>query len=310
MAVATNPEENFVITWFKSLNTKRIRILRFLSQVGFFILINGAFLGLARLPIPAPIHMPPGSPYATVWGGFSAIQFLLSAGQFPFFAIGIFFLTGGLVGRLFCGWVCPVGFWQDILSWLPTEKWKISRPTNEAWKDFAGILMWSSVVFAIFIGWRRLNEPFLIDNFASRMPFDAFDPAGTLFATWYYIMSWDVIPGDDGFFGGLFNLGNLALLKTAIFLLVSFISIKVPRAYCRWICPTGALLGYCSKYSALTVKRDPLKCQDGCRKCEDACPMDIPITEYGLEGINDSLCTSCGNCIDACPDAMSFGIRS
>jgi ferredoxin-type protein NapH len=321
MAVS-NPEQNYfafrfniikegIAKWFKSLSQKRIRMMRLISQITFFILINGAFLGLARLPVPAPIHVPSGSPYTTVWGGFAAIQYVLSEGQFPFFALGIFFIVGGLVGKLFCGWICPVGFWQDILAWLPVKRLKVSKPDNVAWKDVSGILLWGSIIVAGFFGYNRLTaDGRFQDTWITRMPFDAVDPAGVLFVTWFYILSWEIIPGNDGFFRGLLVLDTIVIVKTIIFILISFLAIKVPRAYCRWICPTGALLGYCSKYSALTVRRNPIKCVDGCQKCEDACPMGVPITDYGMDGIKDSLCISCGDCIDACSDAMSFGFRS
>jgi polyferredoxin len=37
--------------------------------------------------------------------------------------------------------------------------------------------------------------------------------------------------------------------------------------------------------------------------------MDVPILDEDPNGISNTLCINCGNCIDACPDAMSFGFR-
>lgn len=301
-------EPSKLSTWINKILHKRIRLFRFISQLTFFVLINGVFLGIAKLPLPVPIHVPTGSPFATVWGGFTAIQFLLSQGQFPFLALGVFFITGSLVGKLFCGWVCPVGFWQDLLAMIPAKKIKISKEDNRTYQEISGFIMWLAIGITIIFGLRRLSNPGLIDDFWTRMPFDAFDPAGALFVTWYYILSWNIFPGTD-YLVALKSLDNLVLFKSVILLAVSFAAIKIPRFYCRWICPTGALLGYCSKYSALKVTRNPLKCVDNCKECESACPMGVPISEYGLEGITDTMCISCGDCIDACPDAMAFTLK-
>ncbi len=313
MATVNNPESNSLADWLNTLSHKRIRFLRLLSQIFFFVVLNGAFLGLARMPFPAPVHIPPGSPYAIVWGGFSAIQFILSSGQFPFFALGIFFISGAISGRIFCGWACPVGFWQDTLdtvgSWVRIPKWKVSRRTDEGFKEIPATIAIVAFIFSSWIGISRLKGDIVADNFITRMAWDALDPAGTLFVGWFYAIFWNVVPGDSGFFSNLGSDLNIFILNSIILVIVSILSLKVPRLYCRYLCPTGALLGYCSKSSLIAVKRNPLNCVDGCRECEKACPMDVPITEFGLEGISDTACIACGQCIDKCPEAMSFGIR-
>ncbi len=310
MATVTNPESSQIADFFKSLTKKRIRFIRLLSQIFFFVVINGTFIGFSRIPFPAPIVAPPGAPFTTVWGGFSEIQYLLAQGHFPFLALGVFFLTGALLGRMFCGWVCPVGFWQDILAWIPANpRWIINKADDQFLRNIAKFILFGTIVFAAFIGFSRLSGVLTIDNPFSRIFWDAFDPAGTLFVTWFYMIHWEVIPGTSGFFSNVGGDLNFILVKSLLLVAVSLLSVKIPRFYCRYICPTGALLGYCSKQSILHVRRNPLKCEDGCTSCERACPMNVKITEFGVEGISDMNCISCGACIDECPEAMSFGIR-
>jgi len=309
MATKTsNPESNPIMEWFRTLTTKRIRTLRLISQTFFFIVFNGVIFGLSRYNFPLPVVLPPGAPFASFWGGFDALQYILANGQFPFLVLGIFFLTGAIFGKLTCGWACPVGFWQDLIALLPLEKAKVSRPTNKELQDISGFFLWVAVILAAFFGLQRLNGTLTGVEFWTFIPYGVIDPAGTMFVTYYYALLWGVLKPASG--QNIFStVGTLFLVKTFVLILFTYISIKVPRAYCRWICPTGALLGYTSANSLLTIKRDPTKCVDGCSKCEAACPTDVPITEEDPNGIANNLCIGCGNCIDACPDAMSFGFR-
>jgi len=304
----SNPETSMFKELLTELPTKRIRFIRLISQISFFLLFNGVILGLSRVDVPVPVVLPTGAPFATMWGGFTALQYVLANGQFPFLVLGIFFLTGAVFGKLTCGWACPIGFWQDLIALLPLRKIKMSRPDNEGLQDLSGFFMWTSIVIAGFFGLQRLNGSLTGGEFWTFIPYGVIDPAGTMFVTYFYTLLWGVIPTQQG--QNIFDVvGTLFLIKTFILILFTYISIKIPRAYCRWICPTGALLGYTSSHSLLTIKRDPTKCVDGCSKCEDACPTQVPITDENPDGISNTLCIGCGNCIDACPDAMSFGFR-
>ncbi|MHA2249287.1 MAG: 4Fe-4S binding protein [Candidatus Kariarchaeaceae archaeon] len=306
--VSKKPEENVIRNWIYAVTHKRIRTLRLISQITFLFVLNGIILGLSRIPFPAPISLPAGSPFGIVWGGFDAVQYVLAEGHFPFLVIGIFFFTGATVGKFFCGWACPVGFWQDIVAAFPVKRWKPSKPLNRDLQEFSGALLWLAVIFTGFVGYQRISGGNIADNIWTRIPYGVVDPAGTLFVTLFYGFHWDVLPGDN-FSDALDAMGSLFLWKMLVLFVITYISMKVPRAYCRWVCPTGALLGYASKNSILTIKRDPLKCKDDCKDCEDACPTGVPISEEDPDGISNTLCINCGNCIDACADAMSFGFR-
>lgn len=313
MATANKkPESNVFKNSVQSLSHKRIRTIRLISQIAFFFLVNGAILGLSKIPFPAPIDFPAGAHFGTIWGGFDAIQYIMHEGQFPFLAFGIFFITGITIGKMTCGWVCPVGLWQDIISWFPSKKIKVSKPLNKDLQDIAGFFLWAAIILTAYIGIQNsLSGGRIIESIWTSIPYAFFDPGGTIFVTWFYAFFWKILPGQSGStWGSTTNaLGSLFFWKSIILLVITFVSLKVPRAYCRWMCPTGALLGYSSKSSILTVKRNPLKCVDGCHSCEEACPMGVPILDEDVSGISNSLCINCGNCVDACPEAMSFTIR-
>lgn len=41
---------------------------------------------------------------------------LLYHQKFPVYALGIVLLFGSILGRAVCGWICPFGFFADILD--------------------------------------------------------------------------------------------------------------------------------------------------------------------------------------------------
>ena len=87
-----------------------------------------------------------------------------------------------------------------------------------------------------------------------------------------------------------------------ILILVGFIyaAWRIPRFWCRYICPVGAIMAVTQKNSLLGMHRDPVKCSD-CKECEQACPMQVPILDLDFKKFNDSECILCMACIDACP---------
>jgi len=59
---------------------------------------------------------------------------------FPFLALGIIIGLGVLVGRFFCGWVCPFGVLQGLLYRIPSRKIRLpsgpatsSMPSSSSW---------------------------------------------------------------------------------------------------------------------------------------------------------------------------------
>ena len=80
-----------------------------------------------------------------------------------------------------------------------------------------------------------------------------------------------------------------------LFLAVLVIGFRVPRFYCRFICPTGALLGLLSRWAWWRVGRQTDECRD-CRQCESHCEGACSPTEK----IATHECVLCFNCIDHC----------
>jgi len=72
-------------------------------------------------------------------------------------------------------------------------------------------------------------------------------------------------------FVGLFRLGaHFGMLAFGVLLLAG--GVFVCRPYCRYLCPYGVVLGWCSSLSRRHLSITPDECIK-CRLCEDACPF-------------------------------------
>jgi polyferredoxin len=122
----------------------------------------------------------------------------------------------------------------------------------------------------------------------------------------------------DGFLGAPYNLvADAKMLRffaspsaTALGVLggLAALSLVVKHAWCRWLCPYGALLGIASVASPQHVRRDPETCND-CRACTRACPVEIPV--HARLRVLSTECTGCMSCVAACtvPDCLGVTRR-
>jgi ferredoxin-type protein NapH len=99
---------------------------------------------------------------------------------------------------------------------------------------------------------------------------------------------------------GGFGVGMVFFVITLFFdLLVS------RRAFCRYLCPGGALYSLLGRYRLLRIKRNVKDCND-CLKCNAICEFELdPMRdEFGQE------CNNCTACIAICPtNALTFNIK-
>jgi polyferredoxin len=84
-------------------------------------------------------------------------------------------------------------------------------------------------------------------------------------------------------------------LMAVIFLAVVLLNLTIPRFYCRFLCPTGALFGVLSRFSLWRIGKTSEECAE-CRLCEKHCEGACSPTSR----IRTSECVLCVNCLDAC----------
>ena len=199
--------------------------------------------------------------------------------NFAFYIVGLLSLFAIAAGRLFCGYACPFGFFQDLLDKIPMPKFKVPK------KAAAVLKYLKFLILAVFV----FILPFTLqDKYGISSPYfcKLICPSGVLFAA-LPLMS--VNKSLAASVGALFSL------KFTILAIVTILSTIVYRPFCRFICPLGAFLGIFNPVSLYRLKISD-KCIK-CRKCERICKIDIPtyITPNSPE------CIRCGECIKVCP---------
>jgi NAD-dependent dihydropyrimidine dehydrogenase PreA subunit len=81
----------------------------------------------------------------------------------------------------------------------------------------------------------------------------------------------------------------------------------VPYAWCRYLCPYGALLGALSLLSPLKIMRHAPSCID-CGLCTKACPSLLPVDR--LRRVRSDECFACLSCVAACPVPRALRVET
>jgi polyferredoxin len=287
-------------------NTPR-RIVQLLS----FVVLSATIFSVGSVPIVLPVLWTWGQQPNVVGDAFTAIQFWLYAGVFPWLALASFLITGVLIGKSMCGWVCPFGFVQDVLGFIKRKQTDFSVRThnNMVYLKYAivGVTMFVSITFSVS------KVMGVSAAYASAMgvlvqaPFTYFSPAENLFSVLprgvQYFSS--AIPGKPvlDILGGLAGLSPLFWASFVFMIIVLVLAAFVPRGWCRYLCPHGAIMAVLNRFSFIGLRRDPVKCEKGgCGLCVAACPMRVPILDLPWEKFSHEECIYCMKCVDACKD--------
>jgi ferredoxin-type protein NapH len=216
--------------------------------------------------------------------------------SFLTFAIPIFFLIlfSLIFGRTWCGWACPMGFFQEIFDWIRglfrISYFKISRKTHRILKK---------------IKWGWLATIFLT-SFVIALPFFTnirkdLHNINCLTCPTRYALMWfpKVDPTFFSFQTSFYSIGSIILF---IFIGIFILSFFVRRFWCR-LCPNGALLSLFNKGCFTTKTKDLQKCTK-CGICYQVCPMDNEdvYTIKNRKVVNSKNCVMCFECLNKCPE--------
>jgi polyferredoxin len=291
-------------------NTPR-RIVQFLS----FIFFSAIVFNLGSLPILVPVLWTWGLNQNTAGDAFTAIQFLFSGWYnynpvFPWLAIASFLIVGILIGKSMCGWVCPFGFIQELVGFIRRKQTELSPRThkNMIYVKYAilGITMFISLTYSAAVFYAADAGYSAALGIFARAPFTALSPAETLFATLpknVQGFSEAISAGQVDIVSGIANMSALLWVQLSILIGVLVFAAYVPRSWCKYFCPHGAIMAIMNRFSFIGLRRDLVKCAKGeCRLCNEVCPMRVPILESPWEKFSDPECIYCMKCADACPN--------
>ncbi len=218
-----------------------------------------------------------------------------------------------LLGRVFCGWVCPLGTLNNIVGSLRSNNNRQARNWNRVKYYILIFFLTSSFLSLQLVG---LMDPLSLlirslsislypqINYAIRAIFDTLyitDIKGLVFVseTIYSLLKKTVL----SFQQPLYKQGAFIGM---LFVMILGLNLLENRFWCRYLCPLGALLGILSRYSLL--RRSVSEGCTSCGVCAKVCQGNAgPDKKDEWKAIE---CLYCFNCDDACPqDAVKFGFR-
>lgn len=96
-------------------------------------------------------------------------------------------------------------------------------------------------------------------------------------------------------------LGLLFSWKVLVLLLVVAAAMVIPRPFCRYLCPLGAIYGLFNPVAAYCFQVREQTCTN-CQACKNVCPMGIS----PMETPNSMECIRCGKCLSACKNQSLY----
>ena len=200
-------------------------------------------------------------------GWMPKIQLLPAILALNFVVVVVVLVVTALIGRLYCSVVCPMGIFQDFVTWIsgllfPKRKFQYRKPAN--WLRY--------IVLAVFV---VLMVAGLGSLAALIAPYSAYARMVT----------------------NIHGTGLPLVIAIVTIVVVGVMSFVWGRLWCNTICPVGSLLGLVSKYSLFGIRIDADKC-GGCHKCEHKCKaMCIDVEN---KTVDMSRCVDCFNCLGEC----------
>lgn len=209
--------------------------------------------------------------------------------QFAYYVVGLLLLIGVLLGRVVCGFLCPFGWFQELLHKTPSKKFSTKKLHILTYLKYVILLLFVIVLPMTLVNEVGMGDPFFCKYIC---------PAGILEGG---------IPLSLADPGIRASLGALFTWKSCILLGVVVLSVFFYRPFCKWLCPLGAFYGLCNKISMYRLEVDADKCT-ACGACSRACKMDVDV----FRTPNHAECIRCGDCMASCPHqaiTKSFGCQ-
>ena len=239
----------------------RLERRRRLAQAAGLLLGLFGFTGIGMTHLIFPGLHCYACPWAVTVCPIGLMQNLVIFGTVPFFWLGAILAYGVIAGRGFCGWFCPFGTLNDLLSFRRTR----IRATP------------SYLKYVVLVGTLVAAYAFTDTMFCKLCP------AGSLEASIPYLFL-GVAKVNSPF---LVHMGTLGVTLVGM--------VVIARFWCRYLCPMGAILSLFNRVSLLHLELDLNRCSS-CGVCTAACPMGLdPHEEH-----DNHNCIKCGDCVEGC----------
>ena len=180
----------------------------------------------------------------------------------------VFLIATLFLGRVFCGYFCPLGSIQEWTRNLGRKigikkDFELPGKIDQYFRYLKYVILVIVVYFSFYLG---------------DLVFRNYDP-----------------------YNALMHLGNEfeeKIIGYILLALVVAISLFAKNIWCRYFCPLGAFFTIFKKVSFFKIKRDKITCIS-CGKCDRNCPAGLKIMT--VQEVTSADCVSCGKCVGGCP---------
>ena len=210
-------------------------------------------------------------------GWMAKLQFLPAVLALNVVVIAALVLLTLVFGRVYCSVICPLGVFQDGISWLGTRKSKAPYKYKKElkWLRYG---IWVAYVACLVAG---------IQVVVSLLaPYGAY---GRIISSIKHPVA-----------------GPTIIIAAVTLIAVVALSLKGGRTYCNSICPVGTTLSFFSRFAMFRPVIDADKCKH-CKACEHACKAQCIAISKDRQKIDYSRCVDCFNCLETCKfGALSY----
>ena len=275
------------------------RLVQTFCLVVFLILLTLATIsGISLSSLDLFLQMDPGLVFITA----ISARIIL----FSFIPAAIVLLSGPFIGRVFCGYICPMGTTLDVTDALFKFK-------NKSYLFSKNLLKIKYLVLVFLLGSALFGVSYIfiasplslitrfyglvifpVISFLSKEALDLVRPLG------------DMLDITSVSFAQIRTIRFATQFFILFFFMIVFSMVKFsPRFWCRYLCPSGAMLAFFS--TSPLIRREVSDECNQCGVCVQKCPMsaidiDMPENTFYSE------CIVCRTCEEICPEtAVTFG---
>lgn len=277
---------------FKLKNKRMLRKIRLILAILFFVMVTFLFLDFTGL--------------IQGWLGWVAkVQFLPALLALNMGVVMLLLLLTLLLGRIYCSIICPLGVFQDIISWVSGKRKK--KKYRFSYYPALKVLRYGFLVLFIIALVAGVNS--LVTLLA---PYSSYGRiAGNLFTPFWqwgnnFLAHLAEHADSYAFYSTEVWIKSLPTFIVAVvtFIVLAVLAWRNGRTYCNAVCPVGTFLGLISRYSVFRPVIDVEKCRN-CSLCEKKCKSSC--IDLKNHQIDYSRCVACMDCLDTCKhDALHY----
>ena len=228
-------------------------------------------------------------------GWTARIQFLPALLALNVVVIVALLLLTLIFGRIYCSVICPLGIFQDIVSWIhgKRKKNRFTSSPEKRWLRYGVLVLFVAAFIAGVHSLVALLAPYSsYGRMVTNLLLPVYQWGNNLLAL--------IAEHMDSY-----TFYSVDVWALATFIIIVVLAWRGGRTYCNTICPVGTILAQLARFSWLKVYFDADKCKS-CSLCTKNCKASC--IDFETHKVDYTRCVTCGNCIEKCHfGALHYG---